>query len=88
MNIQILHFEVIVVVEKLTLVTISFLLPAVFYLFDGSNRMTSYHSILTSAFEVKIDNSDSIATYSNPMAQSTDPGGGGRIDISIRSQPS
>jgi hypothetical protein len=50
--------------------------------------MTSYNSILTSAFEVKIDNSDFIATYSNPMAQSTDPGGGGRIDISIRSQPS
>lgn len=86
-----MHFEVIVAVEKLTLVTISFLLPAVFYLFDGSNRMASHHSILTSAFEVKIHNSDFIATYSNPIAQSTDPndpGGSGRIDKSLKSLPS
>jgi hypothetical protein len=70
--------------QRLTLLTISFVLPSVLYSCYGSYMTVSYYPILKSAFCFESHSSDSISTYSNPITQSTDPGGSGRIDTSIK----
>jgi hypothetical protein len=72
-------------VSKLTLLKISLLLPALFSSFDEPKIVSFYHSSLTATLSDRIHYYDSIPTHSSSVAQSTDPGGSGRIDINIRS---
>ncbi len=78
-------------VSKLTLLKISLILPALFFLFDEPKTVNSSHSSLTATFLDMVHCYDSIATNPIPIGQSTDPndpGGSGRIDITTRGRSS